>query len=237
MRKVWMAVAATTLLSLPAMAAKADKPAAGAAAKAKAPVMGTISDISAQSMTVMHTPKGKKAAGEAPQAAQFTLNDTTLYAGLTPGSADDLKAQASVAVLVDANTDKPTAQGTVVWTGKAEDATRLLAVADGPLSARAKAGKGAKREAPPTVLIGTISAVTADSMTLHTADKDMVITLTQPTKVMVAAPLTQADLAKEQTVEVAQAIGGKARAHVASVVLRLPSHAARAAGGKHKGAK
>ena len=226
MRKVWMAVAATTLLSLPVMAAKA-----------KAPVMGTISDISAQSMTVMHTAKGKNAAGEAPQAAQFTLNDTTLFAGLTPGSADDLKPQVPAAVLVDANPDKPAALGTVVWTGKAEDATRLLAVASGPLNARAKAGKGAKREAPPTVLVGTISAVTTESMTLHTADKDVVITLTQPTKVLVAAPLTQADLAKEQTVEVAQALGGKARAHVASVVLRLPNHGARAAGARNKGAK
>ena len=79
--------------------------------------------------------------------------------------------------------------------------------------------------------------MTAEAITLQKADKDVVITLTQPTKVLVAAPLTQADLAKEQTVEVAQALGGKARAHVASVVLRLPARAARAAGGKNKGAK
>ncbi|MBI5831674.1 MAG: hypothetical protein HZB16_05090 [Armatimonadetes bacterium] len=234
MKKVWMAVAATALLCLPAIAAKGDKQAGPA--KAKAPVMGTISDISATALTVMHTAKGKAAAGQPPEAAEFTLNDKTLYASLAMGAVADVKAQTFAAVVVDANPDKPTAQGLVVWTGKEDEATLALDAASRPLTARlaGKAAKGAKNLPKPTVLVGQVTAVTADSLTLKTAEKDVTIALAEPVTVLVASSLKHDDLAKQDTVEVTQAVGGKGRQHLASVVLRLPARAARAGGGKGK---
>jgi len=205
---------------------------------------GTVTEITADSLTVQPRRMGRQGGDQqAPAPVKFTLNDKTLYAEIKRGAMADVKAQQWAIVSAD-NNDKPSAQGLAVYTsvGEQAEAGRVLRAAMMPLmmasmmqgGAGAGAGGRAQIGVPmqaggqgnrprANFLRGQITAVGEGTVTIKTADKEVVVTVPANAVVLTAAAVKHDDIAKDANVSVTQPDGEQGDARTADAVVKMPA--------------
>ncbi len=229
------------MMCLP-MVAQAQGGGQGGQGQRRMATTGTVTDISADSITVQPRRMGRQGGNQqAPEPVKFTLNDKTLYAEIKRGQVSDVKANQWALIAAD-NNDKPSAQGIAVYTsvGDQTEAGRVLRAAMMPLmmasmmqgapagGGRAQVGVpqqagGAGNRPRPNILRGQITGVGEGTVTIKTAEKEIVVTVPANTVVLTGAAVKHDDIAKENNVSVTQPEGEQGDAKTADAVVKMPA--------------
>ncbi|MBI5831672.1 MAG: hypothetical protein HZB16_05080 [Armatimonadetes bacterium] len=253
MKRRSMLFALAGVMSLP-LAAYAQGGGGGGQGQRRMATSGTVTEVATDALTVQPRRMGRPGGNQQPPApVKFTTNDKTLYAEIKVGQAADIKTQQWAVVAAD-NNDKPTATGVAVYTtvGDQADAGRVLRAAAMQLMMRAmmanapgvagqaqigvpqQAGGGGGNRPRPNFLRGQITAVGGGTLTIKTADKEVVVTLPDKAVVLTAAAIKRDEITKDNTVAVTEPEGAQGDAKVADAVVKMPPMA-RPAGGAGAG--